>query len=122
MLGFDEMKHFQYSAQGCIREIFLALGSSLPDNLLGKVKKAYCFGLLTDEVTDVSVLETLITVIQFFNKTGNIETSFLFIEDVRENSTSANGQFHSEGTGRYSGLKIQRHGEISKVRFLEKKV
>ena len=91
-LGFDEMKHFQYAAQGSIREIFLALGSSLLDNLLEKVK-AYCFGHLTDEVTDVSVLDLLTTFDQFFdNKTGNIETSFLFIQDVLKNSTSANAE------------------------------
>ena len=89
VLGLDEMKHFRYSAQGSIREIFLARRGSLLDNFLEKVKKAYCFGLLTVEVTDVSVLEMLIG--QFFdNKTGNIETCFLFIEDVLKNSTLAN--------------------------------
>lgn len=93
VLGLDEMKHFRYSAQRSIREIFLALGGSLLDNLLEKVKKVYCFDLLTDEVTDVSVLEMLITFVQLFdNKTGNIETSFLFIEDVLKNSTSANAE------------------------------
>ena len=87
------MKHFRYSAQGSIREVFLALGGSLLDNLLEKVNKAYSFGLLTDEVTDVSVLEVLITFVHFFdNKTGNIETRFLFIEDVLKNSTSANAE------------------------------
>lgn len=41
----------------------------------------------------MSVLEMLITFVQFFdNKTGNIETSFLFIEDVLKNSTSANAE------------------------------
>lgn len=67
VLGLDEMKHFWYSAQGSTREIFLALGGSLLDNLLEKVKKAYCSGLLTDEVTDVSVPEMVITFAQFLN-------------------------------------------------------
>ena len=36
-----------------MREIFLALGSPLLEKLLEKVKKTYCYDLLTDEVTDV---------------------------------------------------------------------
>ena len=60
---------------------------------LEKVKTGYCFGLLTDDVTDMSALEMLITFVQSFdNKTGNIETSFLFIEDVLKNSTSAKAE------------------------------
>ena len=89
LLGLDEMKYFQYSSQGSMREIFLALGSALFEKLLEKVKKAYCYGLLTDEVTDVSVMEMLITFIQYFDKeTGQAETSFLFVEDVLKSSNS----------------------------------
>lgn len=51
-----------------MREIFLALGSALLDKLLERVKKAYCYSLLTKEVTDVSVLEMFVTFIQYFDK------------------------------------------------------
>ena len=85
--------HFQYTAQGFIREMFLALGAALQDKRLENVKKAHCFGLLSDEITDVSVLEMLITFIQYFdNKTGNVETRFLFVEDVLKNSSSADAE------------------------------
>ena len=56
--GFHEMKNFQYSAQSSIGVIFLVIRSSFDDNLLGKVQRANCFGLLTAKVTDVSFLET----------------------------------------------------------------
>ncbi|KAL9978156.1 hypothetical protein ACROYT_G015643 [Oculina patagonica] len=80
LLGLDRMKHFQYSSQGSVREIILALGSALLVKLLEMVKKAGCYGLLADEVSDVTVMEMLITFIQYFNKeTGQAETSFLFI-------------------------------------------
>ena len=93
LLGLDEMKYFQYSSQGSMREIFLAPGSALLEKLLEKVKKAYCYGLLTDEVTDVSVMEMLITFIQHFDKeTGQAKTSFLFILDVLKSSNSANAE------------------------------
>lgn len=78
LLCLDEMKHFQYSSL-----LFLVLGSALLDKLLEKVMKTYCHGLLTDKFTDVSVLEMLVTFIQYFDKeTGKVETNFLFIEDV----------------------------------------
>ena len=67
-LGLDEMEHFQYFSAGFMREIFLALGSALLDKLLERVKKAYCYSLLTKEVTDVSVLEMFVTFIQYFDK------------------------------------------------------
>ena len=62
------MEHFQYFSVGFMREIFLALGSALLDKLLERVKKAYCYSLLTKEVTDVSVLEMFVTFIQYFDK------------------------------------------------------
>lgn len=83
LLDLDQTKHFHYSSQGSVREIFLALASSLHKKLLEKVKKACCYGLLTDEVTDVTVMEMLISFIQYFNKeTVQAETSFLFIQDI----------------------------------------
>ena len=88
-----KMKYFQYSGQETVRDIFLALGSALLEKLLEKVKKAGCYGLLTDEVTDVSVLEMLMTFVQFFNSdTGKVETHFLFVEDILKNSNSANAE------------------------------
>lgn len=116
LLGLDQMKHFQYSSQGSVREIFLALGSALLENLLEKVKKAGCYGLLTDEVTDVTVMEMLITFIQYFNKeTGQAETSFLFIEDVLKNSNSANAEtIFTVLTSQLAefGLEIQKCGSF----------
>ena len=88
-----KMKHFHYSGQETIRDIFLSLGSVILEQLLEKVKKAGCYGLLTDEVTDVSVLEMLVTFIQFVNSdTGKVETHFLFVEDLLRHSNSANAE------------------------------
>ena len=57
------------------------------------MKKAGCYGLLTDEMTDVSVLEMLMTFVQFFNSDiGKVETHLLFVEDILKNSNSANAE------------------------------
>ena len=72
---------------------FLSTGTALMERLLKDAKVAGCFGLLCDEVIDISVLELLITFIQFFNsKTDKVETHFLFVEDVLKDSTFANAE------------------------------
>ena len=45
---------------------FLSTGTALMERLPKNAKVAGCFGLLCDEVIDISVLELLITFIQFF--------------------------------------------------------
>ena len=89
----ENMKFFNYSGEETVRSIFLAIGTTLTKRLLKNVKETGCYGLLSDEVTDISVMEMLITFIQFFNsKTEKVETHFLFVEDILTNSSSANAE------------------------------
>ena len=63
------------------------------ERLLTNVKEPGCYGLLSDEVTDISVMEILLTFVQFFNsKTEKVEMRFLFVEDILKNSSSANAE------------------------------
>ena len=89
----ETMKFFTYSGEETVQSIFLAIGTALMERLLKHAKEAGCFGLLSDEVTDISVKEILITFIQFFNsKTEKVETHFLFVEDILKDSSSANAE------------------------------
>ena len=89
----ENMKFFNYSGEETIQSIFLAIGSTLMERILNNAKKAGCYGLLCDEVTDISVMEILVTFIQFFNlETEKVETNFLFVENILKNSTSANAE------------------------------
>ena len=89
----ENMKFFNYSGEETIQSIFLGIGSTLMEKILNNAKKAGCYGLLCDEVTDVSVMELLVTFIQFFNsETERVETNFLFKENILKNSTSANAE------------------------------
>ena len=46
--------------------------------MIKNVKKASAFGILTDEVADISVRENLVTFIQFYNRETNaVATHFL---------------------------------------------
>ena len=68
----NHIKHFEYTAQGSTERTFLALGAALQDKFIEKVKKAQCFRLLSDEVTDVSVLEMLIIFVQYFDSAKQV--------------------------------------------------
>ena len=84
----ENMKYFTYSGEETVRSIFLAIGEALMEKVLDSAKKAGCYGLLSDEVTDISVMEILITFVQFFNsKSEKVETHFLFVEDVLKDFT-----------------------------------
>ena len=48
-------KFFQHRSQGSLQEIFLTIGDTMGDNLLEKVQKASCFGILIDDLTDITV-------------------------------------------------------------------
>lgn len=65
VLGLSPLKHFSHRSQGSVREIYLALGKTVKRNLLEKARKAKSFGILIDEVTDISVASQLISFLQF---------------------------------------------------------
>jgi hypothetical protein len=79
----DSLKYFEHRSRGAQHEIFLTLGQTMKSNLLSKVRAASVFGLLTNEVSDVSVAENLVTFIQFFcEDTGSVETHFLACQNI----------------------------------------
>ena len=87
------MQFVTYSGEETVRLIFLAIGEALMEKVLDSAKKAGCYGLLSNKVTDISVMEILIIFIQFFNsKSEKVETHFLFVEDILKDFTSANAE------------------------------
>ena len=57
MLGLKNMKHFHHCSAGSTIEIFLTLGRVLKQRVVEELRKSKAFGLLVDEVTDISVME-----------------------------------------------------------------
>ncbi|KAG1693351.1 hypothetical protein GQR58_007100 [Nymphon striatum] len=49
-------------------EIFLVLGDAMKEEVLKKARRSHAFGILTDEVADISVKENLVTFIQFYDR------------------------------------------------------
>ena len=86
-----EMKHYDHRGQGSQRDVFLFLGEALKQQLMTKMKSAESYGLLVDEVSDVSVTEHLISFIQYYDhQTRQVETSFLSCQNILEEYESAN--------------------------------
>ena len=59
------MKHFRHRSAGSTIEIFFTLGRVLKQRVVEELRKSKAFGLLVDEVTDISVMEQLIGFAQY---------------------------------------------------------
>jgi len=56
------------------------------------LRKSKAFGLLVDEETDISVTEQLIGFAQYVSDDGEVMVKFLFVDNVLEDSSSANAE------------------------------
>ena len=92
-VGLEDMKLFQHRSQGLIREMFLLLGHTVKAQMIRKVSEGSSYGLLTDEVCDISNKEQLVTFIKYVDReTSKANTSFLDVSNLLESSTSANAE------------------------------
>lgn len=61
--------------------------------VLTNVQRAKAYGILLDEVTDISVQEMLLTFVQYFSQErGTTEVNFLFVQNLLEELESADSQ------------------------------
>lgn len=86
------MKHFQHRSAGSTIEIFLTLGKVLKLREVEALKTSKAFGLLVDKVMDIADKEQLIGFVQYVGDGGHPLVRFFFIDDVLEQSSSANAE------------------------------
>ncbi|VDI55299.1 Hypothetical predicted protein [Mytilus galloprovincialis] len=87
----EDLKYFNHRSAECQSEIFMTLGETMKKSLLSDVKKSPAFGILTDEVCDISVTENLMTFIQYYNSTSeSVCTQFLSCQNILSEFSSAN--------------------------------
>lgn len=92
-LGLKEMRHFQHRSQTALSEIIDLLGKTVQGTYLREVRQGSCYGLMVDEVTDISVAEQMVTFIQYYSKAdGKVKTQFLSVNDLLEDSESADAK------------------------------
>lgn len=89
----EQLGFFDYRSPASIREIFISIGETVKTASVERIKKCDAYGLMIDEVTDVSVTEQLITFIQYFDyQRGRIRTDFLSVQDALAEYESANSE------------------------------
>ena len=97
VLGISRLKHFSHRSQGSVREIYLSLSDAVKQTLLKKARKAKSFGLLMDEVTDITVSSQLISFIQFWDQeNSSVTTMFLSSQNALEDFASCNSKAITE--------------------------
>ena len=95
VVGVEKTQYFGHRSPGAIKELFLQTGSVLKNSIVQEVKKSGLYGLLIDEVMDISVTEQLITFVQFWNSTtDNVQIKFLGIEQIPRKTFSTSAPFH----------------------------
>lgn len=93
ILGIKDMQHFKYKSEGALQEMFLAIGQVILGTILQKLIRAIYIGILCDDVTDVAVMEQFVNFVHFVDPdTYELRTDFLFVENVLENSDSADAK------------------------------
>ncbi|CAB4013808.1 zinc finger 862-like, partial [Paramuricea clavata] len=90
-----EVKRFQHRSAGSEREIIQLIAKVIQDEIVDQVKSSATFGVLMDDMTDVTSKEQIILFIQYFcKKEEKVKTKFLSVENVLEQgeSCSANAE------------------------------
>ena len=105
--GVEHMKYFSYKGEETLRDIFLTIGEVIQDTIIQQATQTGCYGILMGEVADISVLELLITFIQYVHD-GEVKTNFLFVEDLLKASSSANADtIYIVATTKLLSLKLE---------------
>ena len=93
-LGCD-VKGFQHRSAGLGREIIQLIAKVIQDEIVDQVKSSCMYGVLLDDMTDVTCKEQMILFVQYYCKMQEkVETKFLSVESVLEQgeSCSANAE------------------------------
>lgn len=108
LLGLEELKYFTHRSRGSLREIFLTIGNTLRDQICRKVQEQSFYGLLVDDMTDVSNEEQMLAFVQYFDvELGRLECKFLFTANALEESASADAiTLHGIITNQLQALNI----------------
>lgn len=92
-IGLKDLKFFSYRSAVSQREILLTISDTLKNSLIEKLQSVNFYGLMIDDLSDVSSLEQMVVYIQYINPIiGTVQTDFLFIASFLEKSDFANSE------------------------------
>ena len=85
IIGLVDIKDFTKRSNAVLKELVLILGDQLTEDIIWKIKKSNVYGLLTDEVTDLSNTLQLVTFIKYYDQNlGDARTRLVDVSDVLE--------------------------------------
>ena len=64
--GVEEVKIFRERSSTVLTDLLLTIGNQIKIGLLDKIRKSEFFGILTDEVTDISNVQNLVKFIKYY--------------------------------------------------------
>ena len=86
-LGVKEIKSFSTRSEKILRGMIVLIGDTIKKKIVESIKLSKGFAILTDEVTDISNIQQLVTFVQYFARNiGDCITTFLNTTDALEHS------------------------------------
>ena len=84
-----EVKLFQHRSSGSERDIITLIAKVIQDEIVDQVKSSATFGILLDNMTDVTRKEQMIIFIQYYcRQDEKVKTTFLSVESVLDQTDS----------------------------------
>ena len=86
-LGVKEIESFSTRSEKILRGMIVLIGDTIKKKIVESIKLSKGFAILTDEVTDISNIQQLVTFVQYFARNiGDCTTTFLNTTDALEHS------------------------------------
>ena len=89
-LGLKELKYYTHRSRGSLCETFLTIGNTVRAQICTKLQEQTVYGLLVDDVADISNEEQMLAFVQYFDvDLGTLQCNFLLTANVLEKASSA---------------------------------
>ena len=66
-MGVDDLKYFQPRSEPVLRKMLLLIVKTIIQDIVVKIKTSNVYGLLTDEVTDISNICQLVSFVKYYD-------------------------------------------------------
>ena len=110
-MGVDDLKYFQTRSEPVLRKMLLLIAKTIIQDIVVKIKTSNVYGLLTDEVTDISNICQLVSFVKYYDyNKEKAETVFIDCSNLlefSENSSPNADAIVSCITEKFQELKIE---------------
>ena len=110
-MDVDDLKYFEIRSEPVLRKMLLLIAKAIIQDIVVKIKTSSVYGLLTDEVTDISSHCQLVSFVKYYDYNKE-KAKTVFIDcsnhlEFSENSSSNTDAIVSYITEKFQELKIE---------------